>query len=256
MREVIRPNLGVVYGLPTIDGYDGGLLPLKSYADFKTLLIGSEPPVPHLTLAPQAPARPNAPLLAALGVRYLLLDGRSGAPGPGWALREAVVSAAWLYENADFAPRAFVVTDVRAEPDPQRALALLSGLDLRRTAVVERPVADLAAPGSGATFPPATSARILRYSAGALEVSVDGPGLLLMTETFYPGWRAAVDDRAAPIVRADLLFRGVPVPAGTHRVRVWYDPASVKLGFGLSALGLATNAWALWLRRRARRTTP
>src|SRR5687767_15607738 len=58
MKEVLRPNLGMVYRLPTVDGYDGGLLPLRSFASFKALLVPDEQPVPHYTLAPQAPAQP------------------------------------------------------------------------------------------------------------------------------------------------------------------------------------------------------
>ncbi|MGH2371569.1 MAG: hypothetical protein ACRDI2_25645, partial [Chloroflexota bacterium] len=43
MREALKPNLGLVYGLPTIDGYDGGLLPTRDYARFKALLVTAEP---------------------------------------------------------------------------------------------------------------------------------------------------------------------------------------------------------------------
>ena len=39
MQDALKPNLGAVYGLATIDGYDGGLLPLRTYARFKALLL-------------------------------------------------------------------------------------------------------------------------------------------------------------------------------------------------------------------------
>ncbi|HET7771795.1 MAG TPA: hypothetical protein VFN74_23680, partial [Chloroflexota bacterium] len=249
MKEVLRPNLGVVYGLPSPDGYDGGLLPLRSYADFKALLVTDEAPVPHYTLAPQAPARPDARLLGALNVRFLALDGRQGPPGTGWDAIEAAPGAAWLYENQSVLPRAFVVSDVRAEPDPRRALALLRGLDLATSAVVERPV-----PGLPEGTPrDAPAAQVVTFSATEMTVDATGPGLLVLSESFYPGWRAAIDGAGAPLVRANLHFRAVPLTAGAHRVRVWYDPFSVKLGFALSALTIAGNAAALAVLRRRRR---
>jgi len=77
-----------------------------------------------------------------------------------------------------------------------------------------------------------------------------------VTDSYYPGWRASVDGRPAPLLRTNLLFRGVPVPAGSHRVRLWFDPLSVKLGFAVSAVALAANLAGLalygrWLRRGA-----
>ncbi len=251
MREVVRPNLGVVYGLPSIDGYDGGLLPLRDFALFKQLLVTHEPPVAHLTLAAQPPDQPNAALLGALNVRYLLTDGRSGSPGAGWTARDDAPGAAWLHEHRAPGPRAFVVDTITAEPVPARALALLRTLDWRSAAVVERPSPGLqtgpasAASGSAA---PAGSATITSYAAQSVEIDVTAtrPGLLVLTDTHYPGWKATVDGADAPVLRANVLFRGVAVAAGTHRVRFWYDPLSVKLGFSLSALALALNSALLW----------
>jgi hypothetical protein len=248
MKEALRPNLGIVFGLPSPDGYDGGLLPLRSYAELKALLVTDEAPVPHFTLAPQAPAHPSARLLSAFNVRFLLSDGRQGAPGAGWTAHEVAPGAAWLYENEAVLPRAFVVSDVRAEPDPRRALALLRGLDLTASAVIERPVAGLASGAARGAAP----AEISHYSSTDLTVEATGPGLLVLSESYYPGWRATVDGVDAPLVRANLHFRGVPLSGGPHRVRVWYDPLSVKLGFAATALALLGNVVALAMARRAR----
>ncbi|HEU5318060.1 MAG TPA: YfhO family protein [Chloroflexota bacterium] len=256
MAEVLRPDLGMAYGLPTIDGYDGGLLPLKSFATLKALLVGGEETaVPHYTLAPQAPARPDARLFGSLGVRFLLTDGRAGPPGTGWRALDSAPGVAEVYENADVAPRAFVVRDVIAEPAPERTVALLRTLDLRRSAVIERPVAGLGNDLPRSDAPSGVPARVTSYAAGSIEIDASGPGLLVMTETFYPGWRATVDGAAAPIVRADLHFRGVPLAAGSHRVRLWYDPLSFKVGVALAVLAIVLNLALLWrarpyLRRR------
>jgi uncharacterized membrane protein YfhO len=52
----------------------------------------------------------------------------------------------------------------------------------------------------------------------------------VVTDTFYPGWRALVNDVPAPILRADHAFRGVWLDAGRHRVVFFYAPGSVRVG--------------------------
>jgi len=60
----------------------------------------------------------------------------------------------------------------------------------------------------------------------------------VLADTYYPGWRATVDGAPARIVAANHLFRGVPVPAGRHRVRFEYRPWQVPVGIAVSALAL------------------
>jgi hypothetical protein len=55
-----------------------------------------------------------------------------------------------------------------------------------------------------------------------LEVSPSGDGLLVVSQPFYPGWRARVDGKQAPIYRADYLLQAIPVSADTHRVELTY----------------------------------
>ena len=63
-------------------------------------------------------------------------------------------------------------------------------------------------------------------------------GYLVQREAWYPGWRARVDGIDTPVVRADALFRAIPLSAGEHDVEIFFDSASFQRGAALSLVGL------------------
>jgi hypothetical protein len=66
------------------------------------------------------------------------------------------------------------------------------------------------------------------------DVNTPEDGHLLISENYYPGWRATVDGQPTDILRANLTLRAIPVRAGQHRVEMWYDPLSFQLGAVIS----------------------
>jgi hypothetical protein len=69
-------------------------------------------------------------------------------------------------------------------------------------------------------------ARIVSWRADRVEIATDSDlgGMLALHDTYYPGWIAEIDGARVPILRADVLFRGVEVPAGSHRVVFRFAP--------------------------------
>jgi hypothetical protein len=63
-------------------------------------------------------------------------------------------------------------------------------------------------------------------------------GLLLLRETFYPGWKAFIDKTEVEIQRANYIQRAVKIPKGEHVVQFRYEPTSYKLGLFLTLLTL------------------
>jgi uncharacterized membrane protein YfhO len=80
------------------------------------------------------------------------------------------------------------------------------------------------------------AAKILRYedSAVTIQVTSNDDGILVFTDSYYPGWQAYVDGKPTTILKTNHFFRGVPVAQGTHMVEFKYDPQSFKLGLLLS----------------------
>ncbi|MFH1491147.1 MAG: YfhO family protein [Pseudomonadota bacterium] len=89
---------------------------------------------------------------------------------------------------------------------------------------------------------PYTKARvdIIDYAPDRILLDADSlsPGYLLLSEIFYPGWKAYIDDRPATIMRGNFLFRVIPLPEGRHKIRLHYDPLTIKLGIGVTVFTL------------------
>ncbi|MBP7960589.1 MAG: YfhO family protein [Caldilineaceae bacterium] len=140
-----------------------------------------------------------------------------------------------IYENMDLLPRAYLVHNTLPAVDVDAALARLKVGDLGPdSAVIE---GDLALTGSPS---PDDSAEILAYAPERVEIQVRSAkeALLVLSDSFYPGWQATVDGVAAPILAVNGLVRGVSVAAGTHTVIFAYDPLGWRRGLWISGAGV------------------
>jgi hypothetical protein len=144
-----------------------------------------------------------------------------------------------IYQNLAVLPRAFVVHQVQVAADGGQALELLRGpgFDPSRTVVLEQDPELAASDGQ-------SQVDMVDYQPERVELwaSLDSPGYLVLTDSYYPGWTAEVDGVKMPIQRANLYFRALPLEAGNHEVTFLYQPPSICLG-----LGLALAAWIAWL---------
>ena len=375
--EGLTPNLSLRFGLRTIDGYDGGLLPLDRYDDLKQLFPTQAPPVADGRLRLQLKSAPDPRLLGWLNVRYLLINrlrdqwidgvyydlavtqpvqpaatmslpvgsafptttlgvmlrGADGSVPVGslrldaggetvslpigagklagkaissdvdprglwlwtvdltrpeivqsvsvtWqgsepiALRSlslidrrtganesVVVSPAYrldfvgdvkIYEDRDVLPRAFLATGLDVVPNSDAVVAELSSpsWNAQETAVA-----------AAQDVPPSTAfrasddpgqARIVDDEPERVAVATNATGqrVLVLTDSFYPGWQATVDGVVQPILPVNTLFRGVILGPGTHQVVFSYQPRSWALGLALSAVGICMFVAALVVPRR------
>ena len=71
-----------------------------------------------------------------------------------------------------------------------------------------------------------------------IEVSTPQNGWVMLSDTWYPGWQAYLDDEKVEIVRGYSMFRTIQVPAGDHRINMNYKPLSFLLGMVISILGI------------------
>jgi hypothetical protein len=88
-----------------------------------------------------------------------------------------------------------------------------------------------------------------------IAVRAAADSLLVLSDSWFPGWVATVDGAEVPIERANILFRAVLVPAGEHVVEFRYQPRSLQVGAMVSAASILMSVVLLvighcWLRRR------
>ena len=103
--------------------------------------------------------------------------------------------------------------------------------------------------------------KLVEHGADRLVINAEMAcdGMVVLSDAFYPGWRARVDHRIAKIYEVNGAMRGVAVPRGRHTVTMRYRPVSVYLGAALSLLGilgaLSWAAFALWWQGRRQSAT-
>ncbi len=80
------------------------------------------------------------------------------------------------------------------------------------------------------------SAKVLTESNNSVRVEATGPGLLVLTDTYYPGWSVKVDGESTEIYRVNGVVRGVFISAGSHTVDFKYLPRSFLAGVILAGI--------------------
>lgn len=155
----------------------------------------------------------------------------------------ATTMPARVYRVTDTMPRAYLVSASGAirtpEPYPAMQLLMSDHFDPRRQVLIDDPQ-----PSTGAADVPAGEARLLRRNSLRTEISatVTQPAYLVLTDSYNPEWVVEVDGQRAPLLRANLMFRGVALQPGEHRVVFRYRPLSLAAGFLVSLLTLVLAA--------------
>jgi hypothetical protein len=232
----LLPNTALVYGLQDPRSYDG--LGVKPYGELLDAAL-------HWGDSFHAALGFDSPLFDLLNVRYVL--GPAGMTLPADRFTRIEGLRASLHRNERALPRAFVVDRASvATGNVARRLLRDGGIDYRREVLLEAELDASDRPDASASATPG-DARIVRYRDERIDIETEAPGrrLLVLTDTWFPGWTATVDGRDVPILRANVAFRAVPVPAGRHLVAFEYRPASVRTGAWISGIAFAAATLAV-----------
>lgn len=251
----------MIFGISDMRGYD--VLFPKRYDEFVANIVGANPLGATMVRIDDPRYFPNresfAPffssrLLDFLNVKYVLVTPEwesvlrpiQGTDGqPKFTLVYAN-NGLHIYQNRDVLPRAFVVHKAQVIRDKGDLLAELKKIDPGQTVLLEE--------GSGLT-PMATTDREATTSSAhiienlpshvVVDVSMGTPGFLVLSDNFYPGWKAFVNGEETKIFRANYTFRAIRLNSGRHRVEFVYDPMTFKVGLGLTLVALGVISGSL-----------
>ena len=224
------PNIGLIHDFDHLFGHN----PLRLENFFRATAA------PDTVAGPDQ--RPFPPLMSSyrsvlenlFGVRFIAI----GVPveqidksvKPGDLNFIARTKDAYVYENPRALPRVMLAGDWRhADFGEMTRTGVWPDVDPRRTVLLEKPPAEFVAATAGGT------ARIVSYRNTEVIVETEAPAraLLVLNDVWHPWWRACVDGAEADILKANVVFRAVAVPAGRHTVRFSFHP-------------FASAFWPLW----------
>lgn len=191
----------------------------------------------------------NPNFLKLSNTRYLL-SGLDQPPFPGSTrlagpATSASGSTVYLYSVPGENPVAWLAPVIIKAPDAAvLATVLDQRFDVRRAALFDTSAA-VTAKAAPAALPAAVAVnvRATRYEPGRISLALDGPApegsALIVSENYYPGWKAVADGRPAPIGRADYTLIGVELPAGARQVELSFESRTYEQGKLVTLLAIA-----------------
>jgi hypothetical protein len=244
IKSFIVPNYNAVAGYREVQGADS-LHSRRYHRLIEAAVLSMRPDLGAAFPEPNTVRVPGIqhPLFNLLNVRYLTSE--PDVTPPGDQLRRVADTELVIWENPNALGPAWVVSEVGRIETLEDFLAYFKrpDFDARRMAVLEQSLpflSDSKAVTSSTTRMTAFSPHRLVY-----QVETTANGLLVMSEPFFPGWRARVDGKPVEMMVADYILRAVPVSPGPHSVEVRYEPTSYRLGLYLTLVAMAvfTGFW-------------
>ena len=237
----LEGNALMVSDIRMITGYHGNELGryqlLLGYADRTANGIFGNPNFARLT-----------------NLKYVLTD-LDSLPLPGYTkvagpLKDSEGSTLSLYGVPGDNPPAWVAPVIVKAPDEAVLTTVLdSRFDPATAAIFDTSAKVNAVRVEQLPAPLALRAEVTRYDPGHISVRLDKPApagsALIVSENYYPGWRATVDGKEAAVGRVDFTLTGVELPAGAREVDLVFQSESYDRGHVITVLALLVSIVAV-----------
>lgn len=214
LRDSLLPNLTLLDKIPTANNFDP-LLPGR-YAKW----ISSLSDLSGAT---------REELISLMGVSLVEILNEKGKGEVGFIPHKNIPRVTWV-------PCAISASS----GDAAINLVLGGEVNFEEEAVIEG--SKILDEDCGKVAQPELHTRIDEPHRLVVEINAGDPGYLVISDVWYPGWRAYVDGQRVGIKRANYLFRGLSIPAGEHVIEMRYQPISFLVGGLVSAA-----AWLAWI---------
>jgi uncharacterized membrane protein YfhO len=244
IKEVVKPNLNMNYGIASLVGYDGGVLPLTRYEELQLIFLPAEVANGMAYVAENTVPVRDFKFLQLLNVEYLVtncLSEEQVLKLSSEGYNKVFEGNVEVFRTANVLPRAFVVHKARVIRDKDKRLKAIrsSSFTPSQEVILEETVPkDIKTSNSDSNSQDKVT--IIKSDAHqtSVSVSLEKDGFLVLSDTFFPGWEAYVDGKREKIYQADHFIRAVPLKKGKHRVRFVFNPITYRLGLIISSCAL------------------
>lgn len=210
----ILPNLNLNYNI-SFPGVYYGPLPLKKVVEYASQM--------------------NLNLLSLSNVEYIVSDKLFYGP-EGEIIYDKEVK---IYKNKKCLPRAFIVRKYKVADEYEILdLMKLDTFNPEEVVFLEEDI-DFEI-GNFDNNLGIEKVEIVKYKPNEINIiaTLKNWGILLLSDTYYPGWRCFVNEKEKKIYQANYIFRAVYLEEGRHNIKFIYDPLSFKVGLYLSIISL------------------
>ena len=250
-------EVSVYYKLLSVEGYDA--VYIKRYGEFIASLSNgklTESGRSVVAFSKNGLYTPKA--INLLGIKYVvhkISDGQNVWAFPFWQYPKDQFTLTYqddkyqIFRNNSVYPRAFLVDKYLISNNQQETLNKMfdKNFDLRNEIILNKdpqisPVSDFKG-----------EAHISEYGENELIIKTNSNSnsLLFLSDTYYPGWKAYVDNKETEVYLADYTFRAIAVSSGEHTVKFIYEPTSFKTGVVALVLGVFSSlALSLYLLKK------
>lgn len=241
-RRIINGNSSSVYKIETVQGYDP--IYLKDYAQLVSSWDSGKLTDPGSFNRIVTPQKYDSYIANFLNIQYILSFDEITKPGLTKVLEEGDTK---LYKNINAFPRAFFADRIeKVQTKIEELQKLLSLTNSNRTAY-----------SSQFSFPTNENngkIEIKKYQDQSFELqtSIDHQAPLIVSNIYYPGWKAYIDGQKTKINEVDFLFQSIIVPQGTHIISFKFQPDSFYNSLYLCAFGIilaSISSLILWKKR-------
>ncbi|MBU0699858.1 YfhO family protein [bacterium] len=213
-------NRGMSYGIANIGGYSPTIL--KRYQEFINISQGLAPETPTVVMRIAEYSR----LLDLLNAKYFIVPSQNPIFHPQFKLAFSD-SAVNIYQNRNCMKSAWIVHNFRVVNGRDAIFKAIKEIVYTDEVILEEKPTIKQGIFRGKVE---ASPEIIRHSPNEIimNVGMASNGFLVLSEVFYPGWKAIVDGEEQKIYQANYILRAIELKKGTHTVRVVYDPPWLK----------------------------
>jgi len=237
LTQSLPPNLHLYHGLASVDEYTA-MLNVRHYEVFAPVLL-------HLVDRSDNPAGNQycRKIFSMLNVKYII----SPRALPELQFELMQDGPVKIYRNQNVWPRAFMAEQVVVGSDDATVLKQIHTADFKPQTVFlpqaeldKLPVQMQTLISSEDSGRQGQAVTIVRYEANqvTLRVNNENYGLMVLSDTWFPGWIARVNGNDSPVLRVNHTLRAVALKPGVSRVEFIYRPRSFIVGLILSLSAL------------------